>query len=148
MGKFNGIIKKVDDDIITPVESNQDPKNDDTGVYESEFEPLMYNTFIKDDNNSITYKKGTVVRPNVFNGRDLIVKISESSKARNKQNLSKLNTVIPTVEHSNEATENAKVLYKGLNVAIKYHQNMMKYNTKCIGDALTLTTNCDGVKAG
>ena len=146
---INEIINKVDSEIINPIESNQNPKNDDIGIYDSDFEPLMYNNFIKNENNFVTYKPGAIIRENLFVNSDKIVQTSESSRTRNKQYLSRLNTVMPTVERDENASDNAKILYRGLQAAIKYHQNMMKYNTKCVGDELNLIKNSEKLnKAG
>lgn len=153
---LDNLIKKVDNEIINPVESNQSPKNNDTGEYENAFAPLEYKKVVEDKGNFYEFKKGANIGANIISASgktaEQLTKISEASVPRNKQYRQKLNTVIPKTEGSGseDASADLKLLSTALYFNIKLHQNLQKYCSKLVGDNASFATNCDGanVKGG
>ena len=144
------IIKDVDDQIIKPIDGNQPPKTDTLDDFRTKFEEIDYSKVTKDEKNLMQFKKGAVIRNNVFAGLSTtatdISKTIEQEAPRNREFKKILNNIIPQVERSeDDATENLQLLNRALYFAIQLHRDVARYNTKLLGDLEYMSKHCAAV---
>lgn len=147
---INTIFKDLDNQVLKPIDSGQNPKTNTLDDFRNKFDEVEYNKFVKEDNNIIQFKKGAVIRNNTFTGVSNasadVQKLLDESKPRSKEFQKDLNSVIPQVERANnDVSDNLKLHHDGLYFGIKLYQNMARYGTKLVDDLGKMTKNCEAV---
>lgn len=143
--KLKAIRNDLENDVITPIYNDNEPNTTDLSDYESRLKEVEYNKIAGDDSNLFEYKKGQKVSVSFLqNGAKALDGKNEdigNSSSNQKKHISVISKIINAIQGGKDDA-NVTLLQKACNLSMRITKDIIKYNTRYIGDFMKLVLNC------